>query len=321
MNVPGLNISKETLADSTPTRSPRLSWAITIAIVIITGLAAFLVTIITHNNFDTAEGHIFRLSWALFLGLSFPALVFAARMRAPGLIEVLEKDQLPPILYLRSFQADRHANSKAKKIRLDSLDNLLTARHSNEQEVGNLMKKVGPMIAIGKPGEHLATLGAARLYVSDDHWKEVVESLIGISTIVILKLGKTEGLHWELTHLFGQKIKEVVLLLPESDDPHRESIYQYFRERYSNLLPAPIPITSENYKVLWMPMEGGIQPLENFDQILEARGIATRRIKEQEVANSTAPEKIKRIAKMLGICGLGIIAFFFLVWFLMLVFN
>ena len=37
---------------------------------------------------------------------------------------------------------------------------------------------VGPVLAIGRPGEKLAHLGAARLYVSDDDWQNVAHRLM-----------------------------------------------------------------------------------------------------------------------------------------------
>ena len=42
-----------------------------------------------------------------------------------------------------------------------------------EQELAVLMGRLGPVVAIGKPGERLPELGAARLYVADDRTVQI----------------------------------------------------------------------------------------------------------------------------------------------------
>ena len=54
------------------------------------------------------------------------------------------------------------------------------------------------MIAIGKPGEALAPLGAARDYVGDDIWQHEVKRRMRDATLIVLMLGTSEGLAWEL---------------------------------------------------------------------------------------------------------------------------
>ncbi len=57
---------------------------------------------------------------------------------------------------------------------------------------------LGPFVAIGKPGEALAHEGgAARLYVADEDWKQVVEFLVHRASAVVLQPEPTEGTLWE----------------------------------------------------------------------------------------------------------------------------
>ena len=59
------------------------------------------------------------------------------------------------------------------------------------------MARVGPVIAIGKPGERLPQLGAARLYVDDDHWRDTIDDLMAESALVVVRAGDTPNLWWE----------------------------------------------------------------------------------------------------------------------------
>src|SRR5436305_1611609 len=45
--------------------------------------------------------------------------------------------------------------------------------------------KVGPVIAIGRPGEELAEPGAARMYVGDDDWQVMVTDLGSVRKLVL----------------------------------------------------------------------------------------------------------------------------------------
>ena len=60
------------------------------------------------------------------------------------------------------------------------------------------MTRVGPVVAIGKPGEPLPELGAARLYVGDADWKAKVTDMMARSRLVIIRTGSTPNLEWEI---------------------------------------------------------------------------------------------------------------------------
>jgi TM2 domain-containing membrane protein YozV len=78
-----------------------------------------------------------------------------------------------------------------------------------------ILERVGPVIAIGKPGEKLPQLGAARLYVSDDEWRAVVGKLMNDAALVVIRAGETANLWWEvqeaLTHLSRERVIIVAL--------------------------------------------------------------------------------------------------------------
>ena len=77
---------------------------------------------------------------------------------------------------------------------------------SPEQELARILGRVGPVVAIGRPGEPLPELGAARLYASDDEWRDVIRDLMRRARLVVVRAGATPNLQWE--------IDEAVRLLP-----------------------------------------------------------------------------------------------------------
>jgi TM2 domain-containing membrane protein YozV len=69
---------------------------------------------------------------------------------------------------------------------------------SPEQELAMIMNRVGPLVAIGKPGEPLPELGAARFYVSDDQWQDKITDLMKQAELVVVRVGGTANLQWEI---------------------------------------------------------------------------------------------------------------------------
>jgi hypothetical protein len=72
----------------------------------------------------------------------------------------------------------------------------------------------GPVIAIGRPGEWAPPLGAARKYVTDD-WQGEVLDLINKCQLIVVILGKTNGLAWEIQQLIRLGVlKKLILVIP-----------------------------------------------------------------------------------------------------------
>jgi hypothetical protein len=113
--------------------------------------------------------------------------------------EALKRDGRPPVVYIRSFKDDDlivAAKSRIAKWHTNIF--LWTAAVSIEQELALIMNRVGPVVAIGKPGEPLPELGAARLYVGDDQWQAKITEMMKRSRLVIIRGGTTANLWWEI---------------------------------------------------------------------------------------------------------------------------
>jgi hypothetical protein len=121
------------------------------------------------------------------------------RFRARSAEQELERGVARrPVLYLRSFALDEEtARPSAGELVLGT-----TPTASAEQMLAKVLnRRVGPVIAIGMPGEKLPGLGAARFYASHEVWHQKVADAAQVSQLVVWTTGSTEGLRWEIAHL------------------------------------------------------------------------------------------------------------------------
>ena len=151
--------------------------------------------------------------------------------------EVLRRDPRPPVVYLRSFGIDEELTATDAKGTL-RLAWWLHYTHvaSPEQELASIMNRVGPLVAIGKPGERLPELGAARLYVDDSRWRDVVGDLLSKATLVLIRAGDTPGLWWEIERAVAHQSRHRVVIVALGG-PSEE-----FRRRFDAAFGAPLPL-------------------------------------------------------------------------------
>lgn len=136
--------------------------------------------------------------------------------------KTLRKDKRPPVLYLRPFSSDG-----------EQFEPLLS----------RLVHSIGPFVAAGKPGEALTTIGADRVYINPASWKTKVADLIKNSRLVILRMGESEGLLWELEQVFALlKPHQILLFFPEGDIAYRPfyKTFTPFLQEYAVQLPESI---------------------------------------------------------------------------------
>jgi TM2 domain len=165
--------------------------------------------------------------------------------------QLLAIDPRPPVLYLRSFEED----SKIV-LRPDGFWNKATilfdymATFSPEQELAEILNQIGPMIAIGKPGEPLPELGAARLYVGDADWKAKVTDMMARSRLVIIRTGSTPNLQWEIEQTMTLVPRRQILFVSLGDAKKTAGFDQYFEQRFGRVLPSG----KRDVTPLWMKL-------------------------------------------------------------------
>ncbi|HEY3484292.1 MAG TPA: hypothetical protein VGK49_02860, partial [Ilumatobacteraceae bacterium] len=116
--------------------------------------------------------------------------------------EALATDRRPPALYLRSFADDRLqlpviASAHRPLFELFSL----RGTSPFEEAVTWELKTYAPVVAVGRPGGSLASLGAAREHLPNDAWHDQIAQRMADAAVIVLAPGETAGLAWELRHI------------------------------------------------------------------------------------------------------------------------
>ena len=195
--------------------------------------------------------------WFLFLFILFPAagllIRYGKRLGTKTAADAMLSDPRPPILYLRSFRDDA-------KIILGVLN---FGTRTEEEALVAAFDSFGPVIAIGDPGESIPETGAARLYVAHDEWQRVAMELLDNARLVILYVGWTEGVLWEMQRAKAHLAPEKLLLILPGDLTN--SLYERFRGRAEAAMGISFPTARENsrfvrFSAAWEPVFMRAQP-------------------------------------------------------------
>lgn len=207
--------------------------------------------------------------WLVFLGIiiSYVGVKFLNRGRrhfVPVGLAQLEKDSRRPVLYLRPFTQDGGVNfmtssamnrGMAEKGFWRMASTFFRFYDTYEQIIALGFHKIGPFVAIGDPTEGLPQLGAIRIYVGiDGDWQSMVSDLAQKASYVLLQIGKTDGLMWEVQHIIENvRPEQLILCLPNQKfkitrlggfkkrEKERQKIYQIFRSKTQKFFSKPLP--------------------------------------------------------------------------------
>lgn len=115
----------------------------------------------------------------------------------------MQDDRREPILYLRGF-LDDGTRPEPNRLQhgclmtlLPGLFQLTPFRATHEELIVQEMKRKGPVVAIGRPGERLPEGGAHRMYVDNHEWQHTVQALTKAARTIIVRLTDSEGIRWE----------------------------------------------------------------------------------------------------------------------------
>jgi hypothetical protein len=143
--------------------------------------------------------------------------------------ELLARDHRPLVLYLRSFEEDAAGAEVTVK--------RFFAWTTEEEQFIEALGTIGPCVAIGRPDEPLPELGAGRLYVGNDGWREKVRDLMSRARLVVLRIGETEGLWWELREAREVLGPQQLILCVPNDRPR----YARFQRKIRDHLGLDLP--------------------------------------------------------------------------------
>lgn len=195
-------------------RRATLLWWLMANLLALPLLAALLDTHDHLSQFLAAKG------WDTGMSIAGSALVlvlwrlwtFSRRHLAPSADEAQRADPRPPILYLRSFADDATSVVDDGGFKFWAQFLSLLGVPNPEQEMATILERAGPVVAIGRPGEKLPQLGAARLYVEGEQWKAEVLALLGRARLVVIRIGATPGVRWEIEQALNLVPRDRIVL-------------------------------------------------------------------------------------------------------------
>lgn len=119
-------------------------------------------------------------------------------------------DSRSPVLFLRSFRSD---TSLLKEFLTKSGGLGLGIFSTDEEELAAALNPLGPLVAIGQPGEKLPRSGAARVYSGDRDWQSLVDQRLREARLVVIAADETAGLSWEIDRAFELLPPDRILVL------------------------------------------------------------------------------------------------------------
>lgn len=246
-------------------RKGRIYVGVGVLLFVLGSLAMLLFRYGSVIGFSVGDMPIFLYGILIVLaGLGIRFTTHGKKLKTKDAHQILQEDKRPIFLYLRSFTLDEE--DARQEISLPG--GLSVPINPWESGLSVAFGKVGDLVGIGKPGEKLATVGAARVYVTDDEWQDKVLELVQKSDIVIWTYGATEGLRWEIQRLVNNVPPEkLVLAMPFWDKKmsKRKIIWAEARENMSAIFPKALPEAVGNslfvsFEKDWTPIWVNTQP-------------------------------------------------------------
>jgi hypothetical protein len=174
---------------------------------------------------------------ALPLGLR--VVIYGRKMRVRDALTVLSKDRRAPVLYLRSFQDEDLPDPTFRSpFHLTNLPNPFIPQRY-EERIAPVLNRIGPAISIGIPGERRAELGTSRVYMHDEKWQAAVQYFAQNAGAVIIVMGRTNSLWWEVDFALANVQRERLLFFfPYAD---KSSARRRFWRKYYEMIPSITP--------------------------------------------------------------------------------
>jgi hypothetical protein len=144
----------------------------------------------------------FVIMGLLLIDLADVTYRLSRRLALMSAAKVVDRDQREEILLLRSFLDDR-VKIRAHRTGRQSLVERLTLRRRDrfEEIITWALWRFGPVVTLGEPGTRLPAIGAAREYFSNDAWRPAVEEKIASSQLIVMGVGRTRSLVYEVSRI------------------------------------------------------------------------------------------------------------------------
>ena len=183
---------------------------------------------------------------AIYFGpVGFRLVEKGMQMRVKDGLSALKADPRRPVLYLRSFDDDDvdDPNPPANGYTL--------RRRYYEEGFVNALRSLGPVISIGKPNEPLPQIGTARLYVSDEEWRTAVDFFLSQAAAVVILVGKTPGIWWEIEYaLKAVPPERLLFFFPYIEETKTRQALTILRMANLILFKTLYPISAEKLQLM-----------------------------------------------------------------------
>ncbi len=118
-----------------------------------------------------------------------------------------------------------------------------------EDRISFQLRRLGSMVAIGRPGEELPPIGFSRRYTPDKNWQQTLKELLSQTQIVLVHIGISEGLIWEVEQVIKHINPERLILF----FPGFHAVWDYlaFQKATASLFPKGLPLSIGSAQLLY----------------------------------------------------------------------
>jgi hypothetical protein len=197
------------------------------------------------------------------LSAAFGAFMIGRKLLAPDARSVLAHDHRSPVVFLRPFEVDsRRTYTLPLGERHGGREGVVnnSSPASWEMKIAHPLRRIGPFVSVGAPGDKLAPLGSARMYLSDDEWQAEVEDLVRRAAAIVLQPDATEGTRWELGKV-AQLVDPRRLLIIVPNPEMRPLGYARIQALTAKSLSSPLPTDCSRADAFIFDDAGRPQPI------------------------------------------------------------
>lgn len=190
------------------------------------------------------------------LGIAVAAIVHAfgsalyrqgLRARAPNAEAVLAADSRAPVVYLRPFDEDRR---QARSLLWASFLPAPDTDWAAERAFVEALHEIGPLVAIGRPGDVMPTRGFARMVAAPTSWQGAVAELLDRAAAVLLVPGNSPGVQWELEQVLRRvQLPKVAIAVPSWKGFDYEGLRARLEELTAHKPPSLPPTRIRSFPV------------------------------------------------------------------------
>ena len=223
--------------------------------------------------------------FALFIGKlgNFLSLL-GKRLRVCDAPTLLAKDPRAPILYLRSFMQEVIAGDNYIGVRDEDL-----TKKSDEQLIYEVVRLVGPMIAIGRPGDPLPPIGAARVYLGpSSDWQSVIKDYLAQAQFVIVSPEWTPGVLWEGITVFQLCRPEQIIISLLAPGAYKESRAHILEEAERSNVLINLPEDVGKSSFIYFDSDSTPRLADNLEQVFLDKdvGLKSNQLKRKQLWES-----------------------------------